>query len=159
MILGVSTYFYADMAFLSFMDGPAPYIIGEGARFTDPDISTAHMNAQEMCEFQRRAVWYRHILDVEAGYCMMARRYLRERATGAWRAFSQGGPALTTTGAATTPIAGTVDTGISATPAAPSTSAAQGSTAAPSMPPPPTMAPAPATSTGTQTTTAVQSFC
>ncbi|XP_069094326.1 uncharacterized protein [Pleurodeles waltl] len=63
--------------------GPAPYTICEVARFEDPDVSTANMNAQEIREFQRRAVRYQHILDVEAGFHMMARRYRHERATGA----------------------------------------------------------------------------
>ncbi|KAJ1180651.1 hypothetical protein NDU88_005871 [Pleurodeles waltl] len=85
-----------------------------------------------MREFQRRAVRYRHILDVEAGFRSMARRYRHERATGAQRAFSQGGPALATSATTTT---------------------AQGPQAAPSAPPPPTTAPAPDTS-ATQTTPA-----
>ncbi|KAJ1188093.1 hypothetical protein NDU88_004858 [Pleurodeles waltl] len=96
--------------------GPAPNTIGEVARFEDPDVSTAHMNAQEIHEFQRQALQYSHILDVESGYRMMGRRYRQERATGAWRAFIQAGPALDTTVATTTTTA-RVDTGISATPA------------------------------------------
>ncbi|KAJ1138346.1 hypothetical protein NDU88_004733, partial [Pleurodeles waltl] len=54
----------------------------------------AHMNAQEICEFQRQAVRYRHILDVESGYRMMGRQYHHEGATSAWRAFSQGGASI-----------------------------------------------------------------
>ncbi|KAJ1176204.1 hypothetical protein NDU88_001487 [Pleurodeles waltl] len=36
--------------------GPAPYTIGEVARFADPDISTANMDDNQIREFQRRAM-------------------------------------------------------------------------------------------------------
>ncbi|KAJ1194270.1 hypothetical protein NDU88_003559 [Pleurodeles waltl] len=76
--------------------GPAPYTVGEVATFEDPDHSTANMTPDQVREFQRRAMRYQHILLVESGFRRMARRYRHERASGAWRAFPQGGPTLPT---------------------------------------------------------------
>ncbi|XP_069092091.1 uncharacterized protein [Pleurodeles waltl] len=97
--------------------GPAPYTVGEVATFEDPDHFTANMTPIQVCEFQRRTVSYQHILLVESGFRRMARRYRNERASGAWRAFPQGGPTLPTTATTSTttsstqvapPTAGTV---------------------------------------------------
>ncbi|KAJ1113346.1 hypothetical protein NDU88_001592 [Pleurodeles waltl] len=77
--------------------GPAPYTVGEVATFEDPDHYTANMTPDQVCEFQRRAMRYQHILLVESGFRRMARRYRHERASRAWRAFPQGGPTVPTT--------------------------------------------------------------
>ncbi|KAJ1177843.1 hypothetical protein NDU88_003095 [Pleurodeles waltl] len=63
--------------------GPAPYTVGEVAQFEDPDNSTANMTPIQVREFQRRAMRYQHILQVESEYRKMARRYRHERASGA----------------------------------------------------------------------------
>ncbi|XP_069060907.1 uncharacterized protein [Pleurodeles waltl] len=60
-------------------------------------LEAANMTPIQMREFQRRAMWYQHILQEESGYRRLARRYRTERASGAWRAFPQGGPSLPTT--------------------------------------------------------------
>ncbi|KAJ1207931.1 hypothetical protein NDU88_003321 [Pleurodeles waltl] len=62
----------------------------------------ANMIPIHVREFQRRAMQYQHILQVESGYRRMARRYRTERASGAWRAFPQGGPSLPTTATTST---------------------------------------------------------
>ncbi|KAJ1189599.1 hypothetical protein NDU88_006343 [Pleurodeles waltl] len=54
--------------------GPAPYTIGEVARFADPYITTANLDANQIREFQRQAMQYGHILDVESGFRNMARK-------------------------------------------------------------------------------------
>ncbi|KAJ1128162.1 hypothetical protein NDU88_006541 [Pleurodeles waltl] len=82
--------------------GPAPYTVGDVATFEDPDHSTANMTPDQVREFQRRAMRYQQILLVESGFRRMARRYRHEQASGACRAFPQGGPTLPTT--ATTSI-------------------------------------------------------
>ncbi|KAJ1110115.1 hypothetical protein NDU88_007470 [Pleurodeles waltl] len=75
------------------------------------------MTPDQVREFQCRAMRYQHILLVELGFRRMARRYRHERASGAWRAFPQGGPTLPTTATTSTtttftqvapPTAGTV---------------------------------------------------
>ncbi|KAJ1179702.1 hypothetical protein NDU88_004936 [Pleurodeles waltl] len=76
--------------------GLAPYTVGQVATFEDPDHST-NMTPDQVPEFQRRAMQYQHILLVESGFRRMARRYRHEHASGAWRAFPQGGPTLPTT--------------------------------------------------------------
>ncbi|XP_069059235.1 uncharacterized protein [Pleurodeles waltl] len=137
--------------------GPAPYTIGEVARFADPDISTANMNAHQIRAFQKQTMRYCHILDVESGFRNMAQRYRHERATGVWRAFAQGGPSLPTTATTTsTTTPTTVAQRMTATVAGPSTSSALGPQTAAPAPPPPRMARAPAlpSTSGTQTTSA-----
>ncbi|KAJ1129283.1 hypothetical protein NDU88_007654 [Pleurodeles waltl] len=84
--------------------GPAPYTVGEVATFENPDHSTANMTPDQVREFQRRAMRYQHILLVESGFRRMARQYHHERASGAWRAFPQGGPTLPTTATTSTTI-------------------------------------------------------
>ncbi|KAJ1088855.1 hypothetical protein NDU88_002009 [Pleurodeles waltl] len=97
--------------------GPAPYSVREVATFEDPDHST-NMTPDQVREFQRRAMRYQHILLVESGFRRMALRYRHERASGAWRAFPQGGPTLPNTATTETttnqsqvapPTAATVD--------------------------------------------------
>ncbi|XP_069080694.1 uncharacterized protein [Pleurodeles waltl] len=97
--------------------GLAPYTVGEVASFEDPDHSTANMTPIQVCEFQRWAMRYQNILLVESGFRRMARRYRNEQASGAWRAFPQGGLTLPTTAITSTtttstqvapPTAGTV---------------------------------------------------
>ncbi|KAJ1126220.1 hypothetical protein NDU88_004628 [Pleurodeles waltl] len=87
--------------------------MGEGVGGT----VAANMTPDQVREFQRRAMRYQHILLVESGLRRMARRYRHERASGAWRAFPQGGPTLPTTATTSTttsstqvapPTAGTV---------------------------------------------------
>ncbi|XP_069077439.1 uncharacterized protein [Pleurodeles waltl] len=82
------------------------------------DTVAANNTPDQVREFQRRAMRYQHILLVESGFLRMARRYRHERASGAWRAFPQGGPTLPATAATETttnqsqvapPTAATVD--------------------------------------------------
>ncbi|XP_069080695.1 uncharacterized protein [Pleurodeles waltl] len=77
----------------------------------------ANMTPIQVCEFQRWAMRYQNILLVESGFRRMARRYRNEQASGAWRAFPQGGLTLPTTAITSTtttstqvapPTAGTV---------------------------------------------------
>ncbi|XP_069086193.1 uncharacterized protein [Pleurodeles waltl] len=82
--------------------GPAPYTVGEVAHFEDPDTYTANMSAADRHQFERRAMRYRHILQVQSGYRRMARKYQSDRASGAWWASPQGGPTLPTTATNTT---------------------------------------------------------
>ncbi|KAJ1092237.1 hypothetical protein NDU88_005349 [Pleurodeles waltl] len=136
--------------------GPAPYTVGEVATFEDPDHSTANMTPDQVREFHRRAMRYQHILLVESGFRRMAWRYRHERASGAWRAFPQGGPTLPTTA--------TTSTTTNTSQVAPSTAATVGPTSAgllgPSIatgagqPTRPGTTPTQTFSTGTQTATA-----
>ncbi|KAJ1120682.1 hypothetical protein NDU88_008844 [Pleurodeles waltl] len=135
--------------------GPAPYTIGKVARFADPDFSTANMTPIQIQEFQRRAMRYRHILDVESGYCNMARRHRLEQASGAWRAFGQGGPSVSTTATTSSTTTTTQVTPTTAgTFAGPSTATAPGAVTATPAPQPTDIAPTRAhtSSAGTQTT-------
>ncbi|KAJ1203480.1 hypothetical protein NDU88_007265 [Pleurodeles waltl] len=77
--------------------GLEPYTVGEVATFEDLNHYTANMTPEQVREFQRRAMRYQHILLVESGFRKMARRYHHECASGAWRAFPQGGPTVPTT--------------------------------------------------------------
>ncbi|KAJ1213916.1 hypothetical protein NDU88_001545 [Pleurodeles waltl] len=70
-------------------------------------IEDAKMTPIQVHEFQRRAMPYQHILLVESGYRQMARRYRAECASGAWRAFPQGGPTLPTTATTSTTTSST----------------------------------------------------
>ncbi|KAJ1105712.1 hypothetical protein NDU88_003117 [Pleurodeles waltl] len=97
--------------------GPALYTVREMASFEDPDNSPANMTPIQVHEFQRRTMRYQHILLVESGFRRMAQRYRNKQASGAWRAFPQGGPTLPTTATTSTttistqvapPTAGTV---------------------------------------------------
>ncbi|KAJ1140627.1 hypothetical protein NDU88_006976 [Pleurodeles waltl] len=74
--------------------GPAPYTVGEVAHFDDPDTYTANLSAAERNHFERRAMRYRHILQVQCGYRRMARRYNSDRASGAWYATPQAPPTV-----------------------------------------------------------------
>ncbi|KAJ1143856.1 hypothetical protein NDU88_010158 [Pleurodeles waltl] len=112
--------------------------------------------AIQIREFQRRAMRYRHIMDVESGFRHMARRYRHERASGVWRAFAQGGPSVSTTATTSTTTTTQVAPTIAGTFAGLSTSTAPGPVTAPPAPPPTGMAPTRGhtSSTGTQTTPA-----
>ncbi|KAJ1205770.1 hypothetical protein NDU88_001197 [Pleurodeles waltl] len=50
------------------------------------------MSAAQRHEFERRAMRYRHILQVQSGFRRMARKYQADRASGAWWTSPQGGP-------------------------------------------------------------------
>ncbi|KAJ1117873.1 hypothetical protein NDU88_006069 [Pleurodeles waltl] len=82
--------------------GPAPYTVGEVAHFEDPDTYTANMRAADRHHFERRAMRYRHILQVQCGYRRMARKYHYDRASGAWWATPQAPPTLPPTTTNTT---------------------------------------------------------
>ncbi|KAJ1171123.1 hypothetical protein NDU88_002994 [Pleurodeles waltl] len=115
----------------------------------------ANMTPDQVREFQRRAMRYQQILLVESGFRRMARRYQHERASGAWRAFPQGGPTLPTTA--------TTSTTTNPSQVAPPTAATVGPTSAglpgPSIatgagqPTRPGTTPTQTSSTGTQTAT------
>ncbi|XP_069098478.1 uncharacterized protein [Pleurodeles waltl] len=66
------------------------------------DMCAANMSAAHRHEFERRAMRYRHILQVQSGFQRMARKYQSDRASGAWWASPPGGPRLPTTAATTT---------------------------------------------------------
>ncbi|KAJ1126310.1 hypothetical protein NDU88_004718 [Pleurodeles waltl] len=83
------------------------------------------MSAADRHQFERRAMRYRHILQVQSEYRRMARKYQSDRASGAWWASPQGGPTLPTTATTTTSnrspqvapaTSGTVDPGSSSRP-------------------------------------------
>ncbi|KAJ1203303.1 hypothetical protein NDU88_007091 [Pleurodeles waltl] len=115
----------------------------------------ANMTPIQIREFQCQTMRYRHILDVESGYCNMARRYRHERASGAWRAFAQGGPYMSTTATTTsTTTTSQVAPTAAGTFAGPSTATAPGAVTAPPAPQPIDIAPTRAhtSSAGTQTT-------
>ncbi|XP_069070169.1 tumor necrosis factor receptor superfamily member 10B-like isoform X6 [Pleurodeles waltl] len=65
--------------------GHPPYTVGEGTRLEDPSAAIANMTPDEHHAFHKRGDKYRHILDVNA-------RYLKKKATGAWRAFAHERP-------------------------------------------------------------------
>ncbi|KAJ1120684.1 hypothetical protein NDU88_008846 [Pleurodeles waltl] len=115
----------------------------------------ANMTPIQIQEFQRRAMRYRHILDVESGYRNMARRHRLEQASGAWRAFAQGGPSVSTTATTSSTTTTTQVTPTTAgTFAGPSTATAPGAVTATPAPQPTDIAPTRAhtSSAGTQTT-------
>ncbi|KAJ1175860.1 hypothetical protein NDU88_001145 [Pleurodeles waltl] len=70
-------------------------------------LVAANMTPNQVREFQRWAMRYQHILLVESGFRRMARQYRHERASGAWRAFPQGGPTLPTTATTSTTTSST----------------------------------------------------
>ncbi|KAJ1208117.1 hypothetical protein NDU88_003506 [Pleurodeles waltl] len=137
--------------------GPTPYTIGEVARFADPDFSTANMTSIQIRKFQRQAMRYRHILDIECGYRNMVRRYRHERASRAWRPFAQGSPSVPTTATTTST---TTTTQVAPTAAGafagPSTATAPGAVTEPPALQPTDIAPTRdnTSSAGTQTTPA-----
>ncbi|KAJ1161644.1 hypothetical protein NDU88_002128 [Pleurodeles waltl] len=110
--------------------------------------TVANMTPDQVREFQRRAMRYQHILMVESGFRRMARRYRHERASGAWRAFPQGGP--------TVPTTATTETTTNQSQVAPPTAASVDSTSA-GLPGPSIATgegqPTQTSSTGTQTAT------
>ncbi|KAJ1217946.1 hypothetical protein NDU88_005533 [Pleurodeles waltl] len=60
------------------------------------------MSAAQRHDFERRAMRYRHILQVQSGFRRMARKYQADQDSGAWWASPQGGPTLPTTATTTT---------------------------------------------------------
>ncbi|KAJ1154827.1 hypothetical protein NDU88_007570 [Pleurodeles waltl] len=76
----------------------------------------ANMRAADRIHFERRAIRYRHILQVQSGYRRMGRRYHSERASGAWWATPQPPTSV--------PPTATNDTATRSGPVVPSTSAA-----------------------------------
>ncbi|KAJ1141482.1 hypothetical protein NDU88_007812 [Pleurodeles waltl] len=82
--------------------GPAPYTVGEVAHFDEPDTYTANLSAADRNHFERRAMRYRHILQVQCGYRRMARKYHSDRASGAWWATPQAPPTVPPTTTDTT---------------------------------------------------------
>ncbi|KAJ1124263.1 hypothetical protein NDU88_002724 [Pleurodeles waltl] len=114
------------------------------------------LTPDQVREFHRRAMRYQHILLVESGFRRMAWLYRHERASGAWRAFPQGGPTLPTTA--------TTSTTTNTSQVAPPTAATVGPTSAglpgPSIttgagqPTRPGTTPTETSSTGTQNATA-----
>ncbi|KAJ1189533.1 hypothetical protein NDU88_006278 [Pleurodeles waltl] len=109
----------------------------------------ANMTPDQVREFQRWPMRYQHILLVDSGFRRMARRYRHEPASGAWRAFPQGGPTLPTTA--------TTSTTTNQSQVAPPTAATVGPTSA-GLPGPSIATgagqPTQTSSTGTQTATA-----
>ncbi|KAJ1140838.1 hypothetical protein NDU88_007176 [Pleurodeles waltl] len=73
----------------------------QDGRYGNGLLVAANMDANQIREFQRRAMRYRHILDVESGFRNMAQRYHNERATRVWRAFAQGSTTAATTSTTT----------------------------------------------------------
>ncbi|KAJ1213335.1 hypothetical protein NDU88_000973 [Pleurodeles waltl] len=134
-----------------YVGGPAPYTVGEVAHFDDPDTYTANLSAAARNQFERRAMRYSHILQVQCGYRRMARRYNSERASGAWYATPQAPPTVPpTTPATTSTRSGQVDPArdqASSSRPGPSRVVGAGQSCAHTTPP------TQSTSTGTQTCT------
>ncbi|KAJ1139181.1 hypothetical protein NDU88_005558 [Pleurodeles waltl] len=83
------------------------------------------MSAADRNHFERRAMRYRHILQVQCGYRRMACKYHSDRASGAWWATPQAPPTLPPTATNTTSTrspqvapatSGTIDPGSSSRP-------------------------------------------